>query len=101
MRGLVTYYVLFTIHLTTRRIHVAGITTSPNSAFMIQVARQLTDDFDGVLTDVRFPIMDPGTKFTKNFKVLLRREGLEPVVYPPRAPIAVPMQSGLCASSER
>jgi hypothetical protein len=64
MRGLVTYYVLFTIHLASRRVHVAGITTNPNNAFMIQVARQLTDEFDGSLNDVRFLIMDRDTKFT-------------------------------------
>ncbi len=45
-RGLVTYYLLFTIHLATRRAHVAGITTNPNGAFMIQVARQLTNELD-------------------------------------------------------
>jgi hypothetical protein len=38
-RGLVTYYVLFVIHLSTRSVHIAGVTTAPNSAFMKQVAR--------------------------------------------------------------
>jgi hypothetical protein len=69
---------------------VAGITTNPNSAFMIQVVRQLTDEFDGVLTDVRFLIMDRDTKFTKRFKAFLRREGVEPVIYPPQAPNCSP-----------
>ncbi len=86
MRGLVTYYVLFTIRLATLRVHVAGITTNPNSAFMIQVARQLTDETDGALRGTRFLIMDRDTKFTKHFKVFLRREGSEPVTYPPRSP---------------
>ena len=90
MRGLVTYYVLFTIHLATRRVCVAGITTSPNGAFMIQVARQLTDELYGALTDVRFLIMDRDTKFTKHFKAFLRREGIEPVTYPPRSPNCSP-----------
>ncbi|MDH3217582.1 MAG: integrase core domain-containing protein [Candidatus Krumholzibacteria bacterium] len=90
MRGLVTYYVLFTIHLASRRVHVAGITTSPNSAFMIQVARQLTDEFDGALNDVRFLIMDRDKKFTNQFKALLRQEGVEPVPYPPRSPNCSP-----------
>ena len=28
-RGLVTYYVLFVIHLSTRSIHIAGVTPAP------------------------------------------------------------------------
>src|SRR4029434_10808764 len=32
--GLVTYYVLFFIHLETRQVHVAGATPSPNEAWM-------------------------------------------------------------------
>ena len=86
VRGLVTYYVLFTIHLATRRVHIAGITTHPNNVFMSQVARQITDEFDGALTDVRFLIMDRDIKFTEHFKAFLKREDVTPVVYPPRAP---------------
>jgi Homeodomain-like domain len=40
--GLVTYYVLFFIHLGSRRIPVAGITLHPNAAWMVQVARNVT-----------------------------------------------------------
>ena len=57
---------------------------------MIQVARNLTDEFDGPLSSVRFLIMDRDTKFTKHFKGFLRREGVEAVVYPPRAPNCSP-----------
>ncbi len=31
--GLVTYYVLFIIHHSTRSVHIAGVTTAPNGAF--------------------------------------------------------------------
>ena len=41
--GLTTYYILFLIDLKTRRAHVAGLTTTPDGAFMAQVARNLTD----------------------------------------------------------
>ena len=86
LRGLTTYYVLFTIHLATRRVHFAGITTSPNGAFTRQVARQLTDEFDGPLLNCRYLIMDRDSKFTCEFKAILRTEGVEPVLCPPRAP---------------
>ncbi len=33
--GLVTYYVLFFIHLGSRQVHIAGITPHPNEAWMV------------------------------------------------------------------
>ncbi|MCZ6760013.1 MAG: hypothetical protein O7D29_06525 [Gemmatimonadetes bacterium] len=44
LRGLVTYYVLFFIHLASRRVHVAGITPHPKEAWMVQAARNVTMD---------------------------------------------------------
>jgi putative transposase len=52
--GPVTYYVLLVMELSTRRVHVAGITSHPNEAFMMHCARQLTDPFDGFLLDKRY-----------------------------------------------
>ncbi len=37
--GLVTYYVLFFIHLGRREIYIAGVTPHPNEAWMVQVHR--------------------------------------------------------------
>ena len=36
------YYVLFFIHLGSRKIHIAGVTPHPNEAWMVQVARNVT-----------------------------------------------------------
>src|SRR5215475_12250624 len=44
IRGLVTYYVLFFIHLESRKVHVAGITFHPNEQWMQQIARNATMD---------------------------------------------------------
>ena len=41
LRGLVTYYVLFFIHLESRRVDIAGITVHPNEAWMKQIARNV------------------------------------------------------------
>ncbi len=41
-RGLVTCYVLFFIHLETRRITIAGITPHPDGEWMEQIARRAT-----------------------------------------------------------
>ena len=75
-RGLTTYYVLFVIHHATRAVHIAGITTNPDSAFMAQVARNLTDPVDGFLRDKRHLILDLDTKFTVQFRHILHNAGV-------------------------
>jgi hypothetical protein len=56
--GLVRFYVLVVIELASRRVEVAGITPTPDTRFMRQVAHNLTDPIDGVLHGMRFVIMD-------------------------------------------
>jgi len=84
--GLVTYYVLVVMELSTRRVQVAGITPHPTAAFMQQCARQLTDPFDGFLLGKRYLIHDRDTKFTQAFDALLQDNGVDPVLLPPRSP---------------
>jgi putative transposase len=84
--GLVTYYVLVVMELATRRVHMAGITPHPTTAFMQQCARQLTDPFDRFLLDKRYLLHDRDIKFTRAFDGLLKESGVEPVVLPPRSP---------------
>jgi hypothetical protein len=40
--GLVTYYWLFFIHLESRKVEIAGITTHPTDQWMKQMARNVT-----------------------------------------------------------
>jgi transposase InsO family protein len=84
--GLVTYYVLVVIELSTRCVEIAGITPHPTAAFMQQCARQLTDPFDGFLVGKRYLIHDRDTKFTQVFDALLKDNGVAPVLLPPRSP---------------
>src|SRR5712664_1348782 len=53
LRGLVTYYVLFFIHLESRRVDIAGITVHPKEAWMKQIARNVTMEDCGALRNVR------------------------------------------------
>ena len=85
-RGLVTYYVLFLIELATRRIEIAGITPSPNEAWMMQIGRNLTDPFDGFLADKKVVIIDRDSKYSAAFRDLLKGSGVEVVRLPPRSP---------------
>ena len=78
--GLVAYYTLFVIDIATRAVHIAGTTPNPDSAFMVQVARNLTDCFDGFLRNKRLLILDRDTKFCAAFRNTLRSAGVKPVV---------------------
>ena len=85
-RGLITYYVLFVMELSSRRVHIAGITRNPDTRWMMQVARNMTDPLDGFLTDKRFLIIDRDSKFSEAFRHLLESSGARPVRLPPRSP---------------
>jgi putative transposase len=85
-RGLATYYVLFFIHLETRRISLAGLTRHPNSEWMLQMARNATDESSGVLRGHRYLLRDRDTKFCAAFLDVLRSSGIQPLALPPRSP---------------
>ena len=83
-----TIYVLFFIELETRRVHLAGITTSPSGAWVTQQGRNLTADLAEVKQPVRFLIRDRDSKFTGSFDDVFRSEGAEVIFTPVRAPRA-------------
>jgi transposase InsO family protein len=84
--GLVTYYVLFFLHVGSRKIHVAGVTPHPNEAWMVQVARNVTMEEWGFLAPGQYLIHDRDTKFCAAFQHLIDKAGVESVVLPPRSP---------------
>jgi putative transposase len=85
LRGLVTFYLLIVIELSTRRVHLAGNTPNPNTALMMQIGRYLTAP-DGVLAGKRFIVMDRESKFCDAFLTTLSESGTEPLRLPPRSP---------------
>jgi transposase InsO family protein len=84
--GLVTYYVLFFLHLGSRKIHVAGVTPHPNEAWMVQVARNVTMEEWGCLAPGHSLIHDRDAKFCPAFQQLIDAAGVERVVLPPQSP---------------
>ena len=71
LRGLVTYYVLFFIHLESRRVDIAGLTVHPNEPWMKQIARNVTMEDCGALRDCRYLLHDRDTKFTRSFRAII------------------------------
>src|SRR5262249_51140219 len=61
VRGLVRYYVYFVMELRTPCVEIAGISAEPHGAWMIQIARNLTDTEDGFLLGKTHLIPRPGS----------------------------------------
>jgi putative transposase len=84
--GLVTYYVLFFIHLGSRQVHVAGVTPHPNEAWMIQMARNVTMEAWGCLAPGQYLIHDRDGKYCPAFQQIIDAAGVTRVPLPPRSP---------------
>jgi putative transposase len=81
-----TLYVLFAIELGSRRVHVLGVTRSPESAWVTQQARNLVvgERLEGTC----FLIRDRDSKFSGPFDEVFRSEGVRIIETPIRAPQA-------------
>jgi hypothetical protein len=102
VRGLVTYYTVFVIELQSRRVHIVGSTPHPDEAFMLQIARHLTDATDGVLAGQRFLICDRDRKWSTAVRHLLQESGVRVVRTHRFAPrTAMRTRSGLFARSRK
>jgi transposase InsO family protein len=86
LRGLVTYHVLFFIHLESRRVAIAGITVHPDELWMKQMARNVTMEGYGILRDCRYLLHDRDTKYTKSFRAIIASGQVEPLTLPARSP---------------
>ena len=86
LRGLVTYYVLFFIHLESRRVDIAGITVHPDEPWMQQMARNVTMEGCGSLRDCRYLLHDRDTKYTQSFRAIIESGQVEPLALPARSP---------------
>src|SRR5450432_3424338 len=86
LRGLVTYYVLFFIHLESRKVDIAGITVRPNEQWMQQLARNVTMEGCGDLRDCHYLLHDRDTKFTTSFRAIIKSGQVKPLPLPAHSP---------------
>src|SRR6266480_3507556 len=84
--GLVTYYVLFFIHLVSRKVHIAGMTPPPDAPWMTQVARNVTMEEWGFLAPGQYLIHDRDGKYYPAFQEIIDAAGVTRVPLPPRSP---------------
>ena len=84
--GIIRYHVLFVMRLKTREVQIVGITAQPCEKWMKQMARNLTDHFDGFLRDAGYIIMDRDPLYTVCFRQMLKCSGTNPIRLPARSP---------------
>ena len=86
-RGLVEYYVLFFLHVGSRRVYLAGMTPNPDAVWMAQQARNMCMYFaeQGEFKSTHI-IRDRDGKFTEQFCSIVESEGIEFKPIPPRSP---------------
>src|ERR1019366_5299345 len=86
LRGLMTYYVLFFIHLESPKVDIAGITVHPNEPWMQQMARNVTMEGCGTLRDCRYLLHDRDTKYTISFRAIIESGQVKTLPLPARSP---------------
>jgi putative transposase len=86
-----TLYVPFFIELSTRRVHLAGVTAHPDSAWVTQQAR--IPAIEDRLSKAQFLIRDRDAKYSGPFDEVFRCEGLRIIHTSIRSPKAMPMPS--------
>jgi putative transposase len=86
LRGLVTYYVLFFIHLESRRVDIAGITVHPDERWMQQMTRNVTMEGCSAILDCRYLLHDRDTKYSRSFRAIIASGQVEPLMLPARSP---------------
>jgi hypothetical protein len=86
MSGLVTLYVLFFIHLGSRRVWLAGCTPQPHAAWMAQQARNFSMVVEDWGLRCRYLVHDRDTSFAALDGVLKTKE-LHILKTPPHSPL--------------
>jgi len=88
LSGLKTAYVLFALHLSTRRIVLAEATLCSDSRWMGQMARNLLMACEDLEVSLRYVVHDRDALLTRDFDRTLAGAGLQVVKTPFRAPDA-------------
>ncbi len=83
-----TIYVLFFIELGSRRVHLAGCTANPTSAWVTQQARHISWKMQDGAVSTRFLIHDRDSKFPAAFDTVFTSEDVTIIRTPVQAPNA-------------
>ena len=72
--------------LAERAVQVVGITQYPDEAWILQAGRSMIDCESGVLRGQHYLIIDRDSKYTAQFRRVLRDAGVQVIRLPPMSP---------------
>jgi putative transposase len=79
-------YVAFVIEITTRRVHLLGVTEHPTADWVVQVGRGLASDLEEAGHRFSRLVRDRDTKFGAAFDTVFASIGIEIMLTAPQAP---------------
>jgi putative transposase len=79
-------YVAFVIDITTRKVHLLGITDHPTADWVVQVARGLVSNLEEAGHRFRYLIRDHDAKFGTAFDAVFASTGIQVVLTAPQTP---------------
>ena len=85
--GLISYYVLFFIHLRTQRVFIAGISPHATSEWLVQIIKSWTDVGSPFGPDAKFLIRDRDRRYTREVDWYFTQIGILPKMIAPGAPV--------------
>ena len=81
-------YCLFVIEVSSRYVHIPGVTANPDCAWTVKQIRNLLMNLGDRADGFRFLVRDRAGQFTDAFDAALADAGTEAVKIPPRSPRA-------------
>ncbi len=84
--GCAEFFVLFFIHVGSRRVHIAGMSTNPDAAWSAQQARNVAMFFAQQPEKPTILLRDHDSKFGSEFDAVLEADGIKVKKVGPRAP---------------